>query len=103
MRRAETAATVAREAARVASAKTTGVPATAAVTASAMLGPHGHCENERERRDGYQAAHTEAIIPPKSKPGAGSSDSARMAGKKGGGLSNQTLPCEHLEQYAAPV
>lgn len=47
------------------SATESGVaPATTAVASTAMLRPRGHREEERERRDGRQATHTDAIISP---------------------------------------
>ena len=40
------------------------VAAATAVTSSAMLRPHRHSEEKRERRDGHQATHTRVIISP---------------------------------------
>ena len=38
--------------------------AATAVASSAMLRPQGHSQEKRERRDGHQATHTNAIISP---------------------------------------
>ena len=40
------------------------VAAPTAVASSATLRPQGHRQEERERRDGHQATHTDAIISP---------------------------------------
>ena len=67
--------------ARVSTAETR-MAATTAVASSAVLRPHGHREEDRERRDGHQATHTEAIISPIFQDGGGftnSDENARTA------------------------
>jgi hypothetical protein len=54
-RRADMAAT---EATAVATAKTSVTAAATAAMTSAVLCPQGYSQEERERRDGYQATHT---------------------------------------------
>jgi hypothetical protein len=60
---AEATGVTSAETCSVTSAETCSVPATetAAVTSAAALRPHRYRQEERERRDGHQAAHTRPL------------------------------------------